>query len=128
MNYKLFALLIFIAALPACCMRQKEGMDRKMPKKKMMVKKDRMKPKKPMVKKNMATPEMPLAPMAVQTEMPLMPNKQERMRMQQPIHMGAQPMMEELQMEEDMAMDESSMGMQELNQIMEEMGGMEGAQ
>ena len=48
--------------------------------------------------------------------------------MQQPMDMGVQPTMEELQMEEDMAMDESSIGMQELNQIMEEMGGMEGAQ
>lgn len=127
MNYKLCA-LIFIATLPACCMRKKEGIKEKMPKKKMMMKKDKMRPKKPMVEKKISIPEMPMEPMVVQPEMPMMPSKQERMRMQNSMDMGAQPMMEEMQMEEGMAMDESSMGMQELNQIMEEMGAMEDAQ
>lgn len=122
MNYKLFA-LIFIAALPACCMRKKEGMKEKMPKKKMMMKKGKMKPKKPMMEKKMAIAEMPMEPMVVQPEMPMMPSKQERMRMQRPIDMGA-PMMEEMEMEEGV-IDESDIGMQELNQIMEEMGAME---
>ena len=56
-----------------------------------------------------------------------MPSELERRRMQPPIEMGA-PMMEEMQMEEGMAMDESAMGMEELNQIMEEMGAMEATQ
>lgn len=126
MKYRLLALL-FVFALPACCMRDgKKGMkkmpkkEHKMPaKKKMMMKKNKMmgKDKMMMTKKKMMPKKMPMKYGMKEDMMPMKP----MMPME-----SQQPMMEMEEMEVgEMTMPESD-GMGDLNALIQEMEMQEG--